>query len=402
MSKSIDDYCRLPHEAPPEMVPEFTKLYDAIGAKDLKLVNKILREGKVDVNRCHPNYELGFPLQYAVDVDDLRIIRSLLKAGASPNLVDFLAYSIKKYKLPLAKLLIAFGADVNGQRTWEKDDYFETNLIRAARLERYPFVKLLLESGADANRHNADNESALLVVRQAGNTRLAKLIEKFVSDEEREWVEERCSPGYADRVRADQEIYEAMNAGNVERVLELIENSRKPLDAFLEPERGTLLEEAVGAYYSALKATCPRQTFLQKLRQEKSGEPDYGHPRVVATRKLIEILIDMGVPVDKGGWRTPLGIMIPSGDDVRDMDLVHKMLAKLDDIESELYAGEPLLLVAAQRRNVVLTKFALERGANPNVRNSYGESILQLARGSERFEGPNPCVPLLLEAGAKD
>jgi ankyrin repeat protein len=144
-------------QEPPVAPPGLTELHEAIAEKNLKKVNALIRGG-VDVNALHPDYDLGFPLSHALDVDDLGIIRALLKAGANPN-VDCLAYSVKQDKLPLAKLLIAHGADLKGQPTWEKDEEFETNLIRAARLGRYPFVKLLLEAGANPNVHNGENET---------------------------------------------------------------------------------------------------------------------------------------------------------------------------------------------------------------------------------------------------
>ncbi len=387
---------------PPVIAEALTELHQAIAEKSLKKVNALIRGG-VDVNGFHPQDEFGFPLSRAIDAQDLRIIRSLLKAGADPNVEDSLARSIKQNSLSLAKALIEHGANLDGQPTWEKDNDFETNLIRATRLGLYPFVKLLLEAGANPNRHDGNDQSALFLARKNKNKRLIKLLEQYVSDEELAWVEERYSAAYAERLRLDKEIYEAIHAAEPAIALELLQSSKKPLDELLEPEWGTPLEEALAAYYRARKSTRPKLTVQEMIDGKKQGKPDCTDDRVLRTRQLVESLIDLGAPVDKGGWRTPISTVAWIEDDDPHVDLSSKLISHLADIDMSITpGGETLLMLVSAARNETFAKIALERGADFNARDRSGESVLQKARSSEEYDGPNPCVPLLLAAGAKE
>jgi ankyrin repeat protein len=378
------------------------ELHEAIAEKSLKKVNALIRNG-VDVNALHPSYDLGFPLAHAIEVGDLRIIRAVLEAGANPNVANYLATCIEENNLSLAKLLIAHGADLKGQPTWEKDNEFETNLMRATRLGRYAFVKLLLEAGADPNLHNANVESALFIARMAKEKRLVKLLDQCVSDKERAWVEERFSGAYQERLRLDGQIYKMIHEGEIEQVVKLINSSGRALDTPLDPEHGSILEEALAAYFMAVNATRTKQTIDEQIAGAKPGKPDFTHPSLLRPRQLVETLLDMGAPVDKGGWRLPLSMIAWIEEDDPDLDLGMRIINKAPDIDAILTStGDTLLMHLVGAYNVTYTRAVLERGANPNASDRYGETVLQKARCPERFYGPNPCIPLLLDAGAKD
>jgi len=378
--------------------PELTELHGAIEAKNRKKVKELVRGG-VDVNALHSNYDLGFPLMHALDIGDTGIIRALLEAGADPNRADYLAYAIEENDLPVAKLLIAHGAELNGQPTWEKDEEFETNLIRATRLGRTSFVKLLLESGADPNLHDANDESALLVARLAKNSRLVKLIAPYVSDAERAWVEERFSKTYAERIKLDGEIRQAIRSGQVERVVELFKTTGRPLDTPLDPEFLYPLEEAIGGYCGALGRTRPR--VVGSLEDFKDNDPNYENPAVLNMLQVVHALIDFGAQVDKGVYTPPLWGVTSMGD--RNVDVLLRMLEKPCDIDARTTMDrETPLMGASLNYQVALTRVLLAHGADPNARNIRGESVLQRARHREQYLGPNPCVALLLEAGARE
>lgn len=63
----------------------------------------------------------------------------------------------------------------------------------------------------------------------------------------------------------------------------------------------------------------------------------------------------------------------------------------------DLSTGETALHITVARRDVLWTKFLIQRGANPNIRDKKGVSPLQLAVGLGFIEG----VEALLDAGAE-
>lgn len=390
----------------PSDSPELTSLHQAIKEKSLKTVNALIREG-VDVNGCHANPSWGFPLIHAFEQGDKRVLRALLKAGANPNVCDLLAYCVKENNLSLAKLLIEYGADLAGQPTWEKDENFETNLIRATRRGQHAFVKLLLERGADPNVHNADNESALLIATINRDKRLTRLLKDHASEAECKWVEERQDAAYEDKLRLDVEIYDAIHAGQTDHVLELVERSRRDFDQLLDPENGSPLEEALEAYMGAVRESSPHKRDANAAEMRATYKPDYRHPKVVATRRTVDALLALGAPVEIVGWRAPLAYLTFLEEAPEDIELGMKLIEHAKDINA------PITCERATALRLVVTpgwlgykttfvKALLERGADPNARNCYNESVLFRAREVEASSGPNPCVPLLLAAGAEE
>ncbi len=159
------------------------QLHAAIEVGDVRSVRACLKAG-VDVNDLH--HQEGWPLSHAVQVGHLAICRILLEAGANPNLEDLMAMCIREGRADIAKLLIAHGMTREGMPTYEEDeDRRETSLMRAVRADQPAIVKLLVEAGADANRHDDNDESALLIARMRKSKKMVKLIEPHVSEAER-------------------------------------------------------------------------------------------------------------------------------------------------------------------------------------------------------------------------
>jgi ankyrin repeat protein len=379
--------------------PELTELHAAIAAKNLKKIRELISRG-VDVNALHSDFELGFPLEHSLDVGDVRIIRSLLDAGADPNRSDCLFDCVEKNKLAIAKLLITYGANVNGQPSKDPKS-FETNVIRATRLGRTAFVKCLFEAGADPNIHNEDGESALLVARMMKNRQLIKLLEGHVSEAERAWVDERFSAEYARRLKLDGEIREAIRAGQIERVIELVRTSNRPLDTPLIPDFLYPLEEALSTYFETRGKSpfCPPMGFRDWTTFQ--NHPVHDDPAVQIMVKMVKTLIEMCAPVDKGIYSPPLDSVTGMWD--RNIDVLLMMLQNCNDVDarSTMDRTTPLMSACVQYQ-IEMARVLLAHGADPNARNIRGESVLQRARCREQYVGPNPCVPLLLEAGAQE
>src|SRR5688572_8384549 len=284
------------------------ELHAAIEAGNHAHVRKLVADGAA-VNDLH--FEQGWPLSHAVDLGHEKIARVLLEAGADPNREDLMKLCIKRNFKDIAKLLTRHGVNLDGFPTWEKDEQrFETSLIRAVRADRPEIVKALLEAGADPNRHNANDESALLLARTRNDKRVVKMIEPYASETEQAWVEMRLSAEYAERLRLENEILDAIDAGDAEKVEHLFRSSARDINLPLNPERGDY----------------PLAYAYRRFSDVASKRRGRGVPseREVRYWSVIERLASMGARADLGVFHPPmwsvcLGVRGCAGDDALDL-----------------------------------------------------------------------------------
>mgnify|MGYP000577796030 CR=1 FL=1 len=134
----------LPREARPRHSPE---RFDIIQA---------------DGNYVAPRYQAGdeAKLMQAVRQNDIEAVRTLLKAGANPNIGDYwkdvpLLQAVRQDNLEAVQLLLDQGAipDIKGRGY--------TPLGLASKNGNVPLVKMLLRAQADPNRKNDDGDTPL-------------------------------------------------------------------------------------------------------------------------------------------------------------------------------------------------------------------------------------------------
>ena len=83
------------------------------------------------------------------------------------NLDRQLVVACKTGDLPLVKILLQYGADINTVTEEQFSNESDTPLICAAESGNYELVKLLLDSGADVNKVSANGKTALSVAKDA-------------------------------------------------------------------------------------------------------------------------------------------------------------------------------------------------------------------------------------------
>lgn len=117
---------------------------------------------QADGNFVAPRYQAGdeAKLMEAVRQNNVEAVRSLLKAGANPNVGDYwkdapLLQAVRQDNLEAAQLLLDQGAvpDIKGRGY--------TPLGIAAKNGNVPLVKMLLRAQADPNRKNDDGDTPL-------------------------------------------------------------------------------------------------------------------------------------------------------------------------------------------------------------------------------------------------
>ncbi|MBZ0089329.1 MAG: ankyrin repeat domain-containing protein [Thermoanaerobaculia bacterium] len=132
--------------------------FKAVQARDVALVQRFLDLGVAVDERAGPSREAATALSIAVGQNDVAMARLLLQRGANPNLdvvrvgahiVPVIVYAGGNPEM--LDLLIKSGAKWN-VIFGETNRYPETLLSSAAHAGNLPVVKLLLAHGADVNQ----------------------------------------------------------------------------------------------------------------------------------------------------------------------------------------------------------------------------------------------------------
>lgn len=139
----------------------------------------------------------GTIIHRAVELDDSRFLRTVLKHGGDPNIVSGGAIAGVPLKwTPLFKaihqdsekinMLIEAGADLNVQ-----DGFGNTPAMMAARRQRFEIVYILLESGADYSVKNDAGKSLLDWIAEERGKSIASREEADWFRKILEWLEAR-------------------------------------------------------------------------------------------------------------------------------------------------------------------------------------------------------------------
>lgn len=141
---------------------------------DLRKIKKAIENG-ADVNKKHSadGYPLAF---YADDDENIQIIKTLLRAGANPDIaysdsVPVISYAIDNWCDEIIKLFIKNGADIN-----IKDSNGATPLFHAVNDGNEDITKLLIRSGADVNVADRYDTTPLMLASKSGERKVARML----------------------------------------------------------------------------------------------------------------------------------------------------------------------------------------------------------------------------------
>lgn len=154
--------------------PTAPTAFMAIKCRKAKILCLLLEAG-VDPNSTEAKTK-GSLLGNAITFqNDIAFVLPLLEKGASPNQLSGLRYPLSfaasKGNLEICKLLIAHGADINRQDTFES-----VPLMDAASRGHGKVVEFLLSQGADARLRDNEGKTAWDIAREAGHSALGKFL----------------------------------------------------------------------------------------------------------------------------------------------------------------------------------------------------------------------------------
>ncbi|KAH6644841.1 ankyrin repeat-containing domain protein [Boeremia exigua] len=300
------------------------------------------------------------PLYYAALLGLNAITKLLLDQGAKVNTQGgrygnaLHAASLKGHK-QIVRMLLTAGADIDAQ----SEDY--GNSLQAASYEGHELiVKMLLEERADVNARGGKYGNALQSASAAGHQAIVQLLLDKGAD-----------------VNKQGGLYSnALNAAaseSHEAIVELlIKNSA---DASRYDSQGkNVLHHATNSAYCSLSLVkvllsqgVPADTADIENMTPLHYSVKFGH------KSIVELLVDSGLPIDVGVYRKP------RSRNTLDTDTPYR--SSVPESESHVScasAGLTPLHFAALTGDSVMTKFLLERGADPNALSGYNESPMHL------------------------
>ncbi|KAL9562989.1 hypothetical protein ACKAV7_012731 [Fusarium commune] len=343
-------------------------LIHAARANNIEIVNMLLKEGhKVDVQLDDSPYH-GTPLVAAARAGYKDIVTALLEKGAnvnyaSPKEITPLMSAVLGNQATIAKTFIDAGADMNavsGANNKWNATHFAYDLPDC--------MKVLVEAGADINALGPDGTPFYLAA-YFNQTKVVELLLEHKPD-----LETRCPEG--DFTDAGYTPLHCAAACGYNELLRLLLEKGADIEA-KTPKGGTPLILAVATNNEeSVKILLEYSLDLDAI-DTWGGSALFCLPNP-ANLSVVRRLINRGasLTIRNNEKYTPLGRAVMNGD----LPLVQMLSSQKVDLNAEAAEDGTALHIATERCNVHLVKMLVEKGANPDVANSwmYGSPLQRL------------------------
>lgn len=338
------------------------RLIGAASDGDKKLVQKLLKEEKMDVNSR--DWDELTPLIPAASAGHIDIVKLLLKEGADVNAKDkdgitaLMEASIMGH-VKIVDLLLKEGAEVDAPA-----NSGVTALWLASGEGKVEVMKALLKKDADANNARSDNISALMTASVGGHADAVKLL-----------LENGADARFAD----GEGVTPLMNAAE--------NGTAAVLKLLVESDSSKKDEETKGKYVDLVSNTGFTALIIASA---------HGH-----TGAIEYLLKDANADVNAmhDTHVTPLMYAAASGH----IDAMKLLLdvGKVDVNELHTNGGSALLEAATGGAGEAM-KFLLERGAKPDLIDMDGVTPLHAVTSKGDYEGTVALLESLKKVMSKD
>ncbi len=371
-----------------------TRLVQAVVEGDLQGVVSLLDKG-ADVNTPYAEHEgqaEGNLLEAAIRRGNLGMAGALVARGIDvngrSNSATPLGYACLLDDIDMVKLVLAGGADVNGQE--QASDF---PLWHACERGSREIVELLISHGADVNKTNPRGTSSLTVA-VIGSPWRAREIEK---------VELLLANG-ADVHQRSYWGFTAMDHAAVyheEAMMELLIEHGAVLSLFGAVRFGDLdvIQEMIEAQPESLNALIPGYTsgHIGLTKNGDVGECALG--AVVRNPEVLRFLLGLGADPDGPAEARGYPLRQAAGGD--SADSLDALLAAGAGPDTADFRGEAALHIAARGSKMKTVRLLTEAGANVNAETNAGLTPLDLARKSGHRYSRDAVVEYIQSRGGK-
>lgn len=331
-----------------------------------------------DVNRKNRNGDTV--LNIAVQKGSEMLVRKILAVDTDVNISNEkgytpIYYAAKNGNSEIVRMLLDKKADANIRHMGKNSP-----LIEAAVKGHTEVVKQLLAGGADPDARTKLGATALRMAQIYKHREIADMLTRVGASPGDENFDPR-------KLRSNPALITAITSGNYEQVKDLIDRGT---DIFFKDERGTT---------PLLMALWKRKTDVARLLVEKGCDvnetDDRGEsPLHMAAEKglleIIDLLLEKGADIDYcdrrkytalhhavlHGYGKGTSLTYPLRNNAL---MVQKLINLGADVNKKDGSEETPLHTAAKMGTSEEVKILLENGANPGIKNYWGETPLDLA-----------------------
>ena len=338
-----------------------------------------------------PNSRETTPLMQAISSDHVYVSQLLINEGANINAEDqfgnsplLLAVKSTKSKV-FVTMLLKEKVDIKCKKNAR-----ECPIIQASRSGNREIIEMLLDAGADINAENEFGQTALTAA---------------VVNEDTDTAEMLLERGADPNIGKPRPIIEAARTRN-KRLIDILSHGRRVVNLNATDEQGnTALIVALQKGYQDI-AHQLLEAGANPNVENKSGEI----PLIIALEKEY---IDMSLPHELLKRGAKPNVKNTSGEPAIIIALKKGYLEVFDelleheniDINAQNTDGDTPLIVAFREGHLDVVYKLLEKGANPNIPNQAGETVLKMIVYSNgRIHNVPPrlihLVQALVDAGA--
>lgn len=326
---------------------------------------------------------LARALVLAVQENQLEIVELLLEQGAHPNKPNTkgetpLLAAVEQSRIGIAQVLLKRGADLNQLSPRKKAQLF----VAAVRGKYGSLVRFLFDQGADLNWLSEEDKAELFIhVVQSRNIEFAQILLK------------RDVALLAQNYNGRAVLLWATGGCDADLIKALLKNIADVHKLNCDGEN--LLFAAGKLGQANLLEVLLEEKRVNPNQMDSNGETLLSVVARTGLRQTIIVLLAWGANPNlaNSNGETPLFIVAREGQ-LEVVQILLQAKANLNQLSED--QKTKLLMTAVHRNNLGFVQFFIERGANPNLQDSNGQTPLFVAAKNRRLD----MTQVLLEQGA--